>query len=421
MEEYEEDKVEEGEIDKERKVVHSSKNAEIRGAFRFHSVGQGLFYSGILKQDFGLTHRVFTFVYDCGTSSSKTFLNREIDDFKLLLPKVDGKKHLDLLIISHLHDDHVNGLERLLSDVIVDTVVMSYVDDGLRVLAQLESEDDSNFLRQFYADPVDWFRHNGVRRVCLLGADERKYNNPQNKGNYWIENNRGIQISPEGIRGIENKDNIETIYLKHNVQMCATGFFWDFFFENLCAVPDMEKIYRQTVEDFKRDHLVTLEQILQSRRLTRELREKINSVIPEENAINRSSVVLLHNPMEADSYINCGSPCMNMWHVSTKGKTLLTGDVCVRNNEHLKIVDRLVPYENDGILIMQYPHHGAKCSHLDYFSRTCPEYIVVSYGICNHFGHPDMELVKKAGACVHVNERNGFDYLVYTLRRLKQR
>lgn len=54
--------------------------------------------------------------------------------------------------------------------------------------------------------------------------------------------------------------------------------------------------------------------------------------------------------------------------------------------------------------------------HLGYLSETYPEYILASYGICNRFGHPDMELVKKTGAFVHVNERNGFDYFVYTLR-----
>lgn len=107
---------------------------------------------------------------------------------------------------------------------------------------------------------------------------------------------------------------------------------------------------------------------------------------------------------------------MNMWPIFTKSRTLLTGDICLRKNEHLEIVDRLITYKNDGLLIMQYPHHGAKCSHLGYLSETYPEYILASYGICNRFGHPDMELVKKTGAFVHVNERNGFDYFVYTLR-----
>lgn len=262
------------EYDVEEREEEVNNKSSIRGTFRFHSVGQGLFYSGILNQNINRQHRVFTFVYDCGTSSSKAFLNREIDNFKLLLPKVDGKRHLDLLVISHLHDDHVNGLERLLSDVGVDTVVMSYVDDELRMLAQLESENDSEFLRQFYADPLDWLRQNGVRRVCLLGADERGYGkDSQNEGHRWVVDSRDIQIPPEEIWRIENTDDTEMVYLKHNVRLRATDYIWNFFFENLCVIPDIAMRYKHTVEEFEHDHLVTFEQILKSRRLTKELRK----------------------------------------------------------------------------------------------------------------------------------------------------
>ena len=59
----------------------------INGEFRFHRVGQGLFYSGILTKTDGSHHITFSFVYDCGSESSKYFLYREIDEFKELFPK----------------------------------------------------------------------------------------------------------------------------------------------------------------------------------------------------------------------------------------------------------------------------------------------------------------------------------------------
>lgn len=85
----------------------------INGAFKFHNVGQGLFYSGILSRKDNGIRNIFSFVYDCGTDSVASFLQREIDDYKLLLPTTGIIKHkkLSLLVISHLHDDHVNGLE----------------------------------------------------------------------------------------------------------------------------------------------------------------------------------------------------------------------------------------------------------------------------------------------------------------------
>lgn len=46
---------------------------------------------------------------DCGTESARSFLQREIDDCKLLLPVTGENRHkeLNLLVISHLHDDPV--------------------------------------------------------------------------------------------------------------------------------------------------------------------------------------------------------------------------------------------------------------------------------------------------------------------------
>ena len=52
---------------------------DLKGVFRFHNVGQGLFYSGILNQeaDSGKRHQTVCFVYDCGTGSSKNFLKKK--------------------------------------------------------------------------------------------------------------------------------------------------------------------------------------------------------------------------------------------------------------------------------------------------------------------------------------------------------
>lgn len=149
----------------------------INGAFRFHNIGQGLFYSGLLNKSDSNSQSTFSFVYDCGTFSSKTLLRQEIDAYKLLLPGVRNSrnKKLDLLIVSHLHDDHVNGLEYLLKDVDVETVVMPYVDDGLKLLARLESASDNEFLQTFYLDPVAWFISKGVRRILLLGSDDSMF------------------------------------------------------------------------------------------------------------------------------------------------------------------------------------------------------------------------------------------------------
>ena len=54
-----------------------------------------------------------------------------------------------MLIVTHLHDDHVHGLEYLLDNVEVDTVVMPYTESVIRLLARAESSSEEAFLNFF--------------------------------------------------------------------------------------------------------------------------------------------------------------------------------------------------------------------------------------------------------------------------------
>ena len=89
--------------------------------FTFHKVGEGLFYSGRIDN--------FNFVYDCGaqcdSQHKSRHLNSVVDNYTSALRT--AKANVDLLILSHLHEDHVAGLNRLLSQVSVDIVMLPYL------------------------------------------------------------------------------------------------------------------------------------------------------------------------------------------------------------------------------------------------------------------------------------------------------
>ena len=71
-----------------------------------HPIGQGAFYTERLEED----DNVFQVVYDCGGNNKKSIVSymKEIEWF--------NNKTIDAVFISHLHDDHVNGLEFLLNN-----------------------------------------------------------------------------------------------------------------------------------------------------------------------------------------------------------------------------------------------------------------------------------------------------------------
>ena len=381
----------------------------INAAFRFHNIGQGLFYSGLISKKDSNNHSTFSFVYDCGTKSSRILLRQEIDSFKQLLPtaRYSKNKKLDLLVISHLHDDHVNGLEYLLKNVEVDTVVMPYVHDGLKLLARLESANDSEFLQEFYLDPVGWFITKKVRRVLLLGSDG--FVAEKNSINLMYIEDSDIYVNSESILHIEDSDETEIAYLKNISNIKYQNFYWEFDFENL----KLEKAdsYIKIVEEFQRKRCLTLEQIFKSKSFSNELRKELRKLFSPGNELNRTSVVLLHRPimenvvvfldmskaygslpiMESDDCYLCG--------------TVLTGDVILGDNEELSILKDSYNY-----LVFQFPHHGSKDNNIKYFTGLGAFTKVLSYGLTNKHGHPHGEVLQDIERISFVNERQALDY-----------
>lgn len=73
----------------------------------FFPIGQGGFFSERISID----GEVLTFVYDCGavTNRANEGPSQELRDWI----KKSGLKDVDFIVISHLHNDHVNGILEL--------------------------------------------------------------------------------------------------------------------------------------------------------------------------------------------------------------------------------------------------------------------------------------------------------------------
>ncbi len=387
----------------------------INGTFRFHNVGQGLFYSGILNKKDTKSHAIFSFVYDCGTDSSMAFLKSEIDSFKLLLPT--NEKKLDLLVISHLHDDHVNGLEYLLKDIKVDTVVMPYIDDGLKSLPLVESSTNNDFLRTFYIDPVNWFSLMGVRRVMLLGAEGIEQKVTYLPSERPLDNDDSdFQVDPESVLSTDSIDGTSIIYLRNRASIRSRSYCWEFKFENLKLDPKLIDAYQDIVKDYIGKYK-TLENILKDKNITKDLRTDINNKCGYIQ--NRTSVIFLHRT-KADKVIaqlnicNCNtcrylSPIkssMGTWY-----STVLTDDIELKKNESFQILP--IDPDEHRYLVIQFPHHGAKNDcNINYFSELHTITMVLSYGITNKFGHPNGAVLSELRRFNLVNERQAFDYQI---------
>lgn len=83
---------------------------------KFHSVGQGAFYTEKIYDDFN----EYNIVYDCGstTTNNSSILRREIDN------QFSQGDIIDILFISHLHKDHINGIEDLMKKCAIKNIVL---------------------------------------------------------------------------------------------------------------------------------------------------------------------------------------------------------------------------------------------------------------------------------------------------------
>ena len=123
-----------------------------------HAVGQGGLWSGELNAGVDPVR----WIYDCGSNQADSLL-REINSM--------GAGPIDLLFLSHLDNDHVNGIDLLLGACPVREVVLPYLERGNLLLVvgeELAAGRLTETFRSFIADPVAWLRARGVAQVTFV-------------------------------------------------------------------------------------------------------------------------------------------------------------------------------------------------------------------------------------------------------------
>jgi hypothetical protein len=346
------------------------------GKFMFHPVGHGLFYSGIIKKCYD--NNQFSFVYDCGGKDPKT-INASIEDAKLP-PKID------LLIISHFHADHINGVLKLTEEHQIETVVLPYLDYTSKILyiTKLKEEKNENEaeLTEFIQDPQDFLKRYDVKEVFFIKEGEdyhppkRNDENQEGRGNN-DENFKSFSWNCEII-----EDNDKKIIVGNGNYFSPIWVF-NFF---------MPKIGEKKFEEInnalekkgfidEKTKKVNLESIDEA------TWKKINEIKSlRKNAFN---LVCAHGPTEnvsiqticnnkfipSELFNHCWEyDCLfyhhyRRCHKKNIGFQFLTGDAEIDNKDAF-----IENYRSDlrKSILFQVPHHGSKENWKDWFSEYQP-------------------------------------------------
>ena len=106
------------------KSIFDLKEEYNMNCFKFHPIGQGLFYTG------SLLYNSYNFVYDCGGHSGQEYIDNSIEQYKNSMARCNQQKpDIDFVVISHLHEDHYNGISQLNKTFQIKRFYLPYIGD----------------------------------------------------------------------------------------------------------------------------------------------------------------------------------------------------------------------------------------------------------------------------------------------------
>lgn len=328
----------------------------------------------------------FYFIFDCGSKKKET-IEKAIDRY------YQGIDDIDLLVISHFHDDHYKGLKNLITKKEVKKIMIPFLSEEEKVNAMLES-----VLRfEGNDDNLDAFKENiKIIYDTKEYLDELKYN-----GQILVVGNFKEKID-EFVFGLEDlskdikivkiqngeklkiiRDDTEWIYMPFNLS--AENSKNTLLYDELSNLLGVQLNVDNLLTALK-DKILTLEKKGLSK-FYKEIREiyKKNS-----GEINEYSLCIYSGPYSKNQKVGC----------------LYTGDYVAigKNLEELKKEYRTVLKT---ISWVQIPHHGSK----DNFSRglifESVEKCFINVPLVSKH-HPDIGVVsdiKNAGCQVYrINE-----------------
>ncbi|NRH24330.1 hypothetical protein [Pantoea stewartii] len=387
----------------------------------FHAVGNGTFFTSKIRGEDG---NVFNWGYDCG-STSENAINNIINSSYMEFEDGDS---IDMMVISHFDDDHVNGLITLLRKHTIKRLVLPYSDwaQSIREICIDGVHGLSRSAALFQLNPALWLYNNDlsnrVEKIILVQGNGGPENpeepiTPENPPNNHDEplilrDDSEESNDPEQEKHINDaKDNvfidlgmpinssgIKISKINHVQPIGALDGIFEFVFYNAeKTFKKLNLVYEKDKEfyaikshvklaDAKKDIQQTIESINLHRSINSSIdvqwREKLKICYQKHfgstnKAQNNISLCMYASPKITphDGLFFFGQ-CQDSYNIHSSG-LVFTGDINLTTpvlddlKSHLG-VDR---WMNCGLF--QIPHHGsATCWEKGHTKRIKPAYFV---------------------------------------------
>ena len=376
-----------------------------------HAVGHGFFHSGTIE---GNALGRFDYVFDCGGENKDT-IKAAVARFAA------GRdaRHLELLAISHFHEDHVGGIEALLEAVHVRIAVLPYLSPEhalLLVAAAVHRKASTQSFIEFVTDSAAWLRSrgNGADVVIVVGdlpADDPGPPGPDLPDAPPLPDISGVLVGSMQIPAGPIPPNLKRIHHRTPVRVIAQRKDW-WTFRFFCF--KNSDLHKKIVEaarcvlDVGNDVLTNAQECSAYVRRTvknkngRELLRKFYEMIVSRRQLNVTSLAMLSGPTSPQFCIT-HNVSQESWsdRFGCRSRTawLGMGDVALRRQEILQAFERHFDEHAGQIGTVALSHHG---SREDFngalIDRLSPSvvYATCKSGSRNH-PHPDVVETLAAG------------------------
>jgi hypothetical protein len=145
-----------------------------------HPVGHGFFHTGCIT--FPQLHQSFNYIYDCGANNRSKALKREIEFYSEIK---NPTKTIDLLVISHFHHDHYNGLLNLLKKYEIHQVIIPFLEpiEKISLIINMPVKYRKDYIK-LVVDPIGFFQEHTNEKTNVKIIEE---NPPEDSNDEHLE------------------------------------------------------------------------------------------------------------------------------------------------------------------------------------------------------------------------------------------
>lgn len=348
-----------------------------------HPIGQGAFYSEQLTSSEG---EKFTIVYDCGCGQGKDIPSRAKNVVEGWLN--DGKT-IDILFISHFHNDHINGVKELIDRT--RYVVLPYLKNPIMVaLGKLKhnlEQIDPNIISYDTIDPSNYQNTHFLYVTSAKDSDPRIV--PIQKSPQNLRTPADFGQTKEQFQDIEDKTQYTDRKAYFQSGDMINSFGWYYMpFTRETPTNDEEML----------DAINKLNEFIESRMSqgngqngfkTPNFVKEVKKLYEEiDNKLNETSMLLFSSPMSVE---RCNDDENDM------PSCLYTGDIKLSDEIKGLIYKKLDPYK---IGTLQVPHHGShycwcffECMQCKIYNLDSPNLYFCSHGLNNRYSHPHKKVM----------------------------